>query len=127
GDPDRASRLAADAEALARTITRPDGQAQALAELASAAARAGDPDRASRLATDGEALARTITDSHAQARALTELASAAARAGDPDRARRLLALALSAESGEIRSWVEGVSHFFPSAIRGAGDVFISAY
>jgi hypothetical protein len=58
---------------------------------------------------------------------LNALASAAAQAGDPDRARRLLALALSAESPEIGSWVEGVSHFFPSVIRGAGDVFISAY
>ena len=54
GDPDRASRLAADAEALARAITSPDDQAQALTELARAAAQAGDPDRA-------EALARTIT------------------------------------------------------------------
>jgi hypothetical protein len=113
GDPDRA-------EALARTITRPGVQARALAELASAAAQAGDPDRA-------EALARTITRPDAHAQALAELASAAAQAGDPDRSRHLLALALSAESAEIRSWIEGVSHFFPSAIRGAGDVFISAY
>ena len=127
GDPDRASRLAAEAEALARTITDPDYQVRALAGLASAAAQAGDPDRASRLAADAEALARTITDPDYQVRALAGLASAAAQAGDPDRARHLLALALIAESPEISSGIEGVSHFFPSAIRGAGGMFISAY
>jgi Trypsin-like peptidase domain len=120
GDPDRAHRLADDAEALARTITSPDAQARALAALASAAARAGDPDRA-------EALARTITSPDARARALAELASAAARVGDPDRARHLLALALITESPSTHSWIEGVSHHFPSAIRGAGDVFMGAY
>ena len=68
GDPDRASRLAADAEALARTITDPDDQARALTDLATATAQAGDLDRASRLAADAEALARTITDPGDQAR-----------------------------------------------------------
>ena len=120
GDRDRASRMAADAEALARTITDPYDQAQALAAVASAAAQAGDPDRA-------EALARGITDPGDQAQALAAVARAAAQAGDPDRARRLMALALSADSSEIRWWIDGVSHLFPSAIRGAGDVFISAY
>jgi hypothetical protein len=119
-DPDRASRLATDAEALARTITRPYLQARALTEVASTAAQAGDPDRA-------EALARTITDPGAQAQALAGLASAAAQAGEPDRARHLQALALIAESPEISSGIEGVSQFFPSAIRGAGGMFISAY
>jgi hypothetical protein len=89
GDPDRAARLAGDAEALARTITEPDAKAEALSGLASAAAQSGERDRASRLAADAEALARTITD--AQAHALAQLAAAAARAGDPDRAARLAA------------------------------------
>jgi hypothetical protein len=62
-----------------------------------------------------------------QAQVIAGLASAAAQAGDPDRARHLLALALIAESPEISSGIEGVSHFFPSAIRGAGAMFISAY
>ena len=84
GDPDRAYRLAADFEALARTITSPGAQAAALTELAPAIARAGDPDRA-------EALARTITDPRSQVRALTGLVTAAAEAGDPDRAYRLAA------------------------------------
>ena len=105
---------------MARAITYPRLQARALAGLASAAAGAGDLDRA-------EALARAITNPDLQAWVLAEVASAAARAGDPDRARHLLALALSAESPEIGSWIEGVSRFFPSAIRGAGGVFISAY
>ena len=100
---------------------------QVLAELAGAAAQAGDPDRASRLAAEAEALARTITNPDAQAQALAQLAGAAAQAGDPDRARHLMALALSVESSAIDSWIEGVSRLFPSAIRGAGDVFIDAY
>ena len=53
--PGPRARLAAEAEALARAITDPYLQAQALAELASAAAQAGDPDRAYRLAADAEA------------------------------------------------------------------------
>jgi hypothetical protein len=126
GDLDRASRLAADAEALARIITDPDFQAWALAKLAAAAAQAGDPDRASRLAADAEALARTITDPDFQVQALAELATATARVGDPDRARHLLALMLSVESPEIRG-IDVVSQFFPSAVRGAGAVFVSAY
>ena len=47
--------MAANAEALARTITHPDDQAEALTDLATAAAQAGDFDRA-------KALARAITD-----------------------------------------------------------------
>jgi hypothetical protein len=42
---DRASGLAADAEALARTITDPDIQAETLTQLATIAAQAGDEDR----------------------------------------------------------------------------------
>ena len=64
GHPDRA-------EALARSITDPDRQAQALADLARVAAGAGDLDRA-------EALARAITDPDRQAQALADLARAAA-------------------------------------------------
>jgi len=70
------------AEALARTITDPSGQAWALAGVTSAAAQAGDLDRA-------EALARTITHPYYQARALAGVASAAAQADNTDRASRL--------------------------------------
>jgi Trypsin-like peptidase domain len=67
------------AEALTRMITDPDTRAQALTELATAAARTGDLDRA-------EAVARAITDPGVQTEALAELATAAAQAGDLDRA-----------------------------------------
>ena len=113
GDPE-------SAETLARAITDPGEQATALAELASAIARAGDPDRA-------ETLARTITDPGEQTRALTELASAAIQVGDPDRARHLLALALTVDSPEIRWQIEGVTHLFPSAIKGSAQMFARAY
>jgi len=119
GDLDRA-------EVVARAITEPAARAQALATLA-AAARAGDVGRASRLAADAEDLARTITDPDAQAGALTQLATVAAQAGDADRTRHLLALATSADAREIGAWVGTVSRFFPSVIKDAGDVFLSAY
>ncbi len=120
GDLDRA-------EDVARAITEPVARAQALARLAADAARAGDLGRASRLAADAEALARTITDPDAQAGALTQLATVAAQAGDADRTRHLLALAISMDAREIGSWAGTVSRLFPSAIRDAGDVFLSAY
>ena len=83
--------------------------------------------RASRLAADAEALARTITDPDAQAGALTQLATVAAQAGDADRTRHLLALATSADTREIGAWAGTVSRLFPSVIKDAGDVFLSAY
>ena len=89
GDPDRAHRLAADGEALARTITDPVHQVQALTAVATAAVQAGDPDRAYRLAADAEALARTITNPDGQAWAFMGLVYVIARAGDPDRAEAL--------------------------------------
>ena len=120
GDLDRA-------EALARAITNSRAQTRALTALATAAVQAGDPGRASRLAADAEDLARTITDPDAQAGALTQLATVAAQAGDADRTRHLLALATSADAREIGAWVGTVSRFFPSVIKDAGDVFLSAY
>jgi hypothetical protein len=121
GDAGRGFRLVGEAETLARTaITDPTDLGQAVAGLASAAVQAGDLDRA-------EALAHTITDPEAQARALTELASAVAQAGDAAHAHRLWALALSADSPEVISRIAPMSHCFPAVIRGAGDVFLSAY
>jgi hypothetical protein len=101
GDPDGASRLATDAEALARTITDHDNQVQALINLAAAAAQAGDLDRASRLATDAEALARTITNPDYQARVLVSLVTVIAAAGDPDRAE---ALARTITEPDAQAW-----------------------
>ena len=67
------------AEALARAITGPNQQAQALAGLAKIAAGMGDLDRAT-------TLAQSITDRSQQARTLAALTEAAVRAGDLDRA-----------------------------------------
>jgi uncharacterized membrane-anchored protein len=81
----------------------------------------------SRLAADAQALARTITDPDAQARSLAALATVAAQTGDLDRARHLLAVAVSLDVREIRSWAGTVSRLFPPVIREAGDVFLRAY
>ncbi len=103
------------AEALARTITDPGGQARALTELTTAIAGAGDPDRA-------EALARTITDPGGQARALTELTTIALGGGDTNRASRLaadaeaLARTITDPSRQARAFTE-----LAVAIAGAGD------
>ncbi len=79
------------AEQIARGITDPYRQAQALAAVAQAVAAAGDLDRARQLATTAEQIARDIPDDHgeAQAHALAAVARAAAAAGDLDRARQL--------------------------------------
>ncbi|MGH3843251.1 MAG: hypothetical protein ACRDS0_17665 [Pseudonocardiaceae bacterium] len=87
------------AEALARSITDPNRQAQALAELINAVAAAGDPDRAHRLADQAEAIARSLASSDLQARApdepnlqarvLAALVKGVAAAGDPDRAEAI--------------------------------------
>jgi tetratricopeptide (TPR) repeat protein len=77
------------AEALARSITDPFSQAQALADLAQAVIDTGDHDRATTLAEQAETIAHTITDPYSQAQALTGLARAAADTGDHDRATTL--------------------------------------
>ena len=84
-DSGRASRLAAEADALARTITFLDHKTQALARLTLAAAHAGDHDRASRLAAEADGLLRSYT----RPEAFADLAWAAAETGDHDRASRL--------------------------------------
>ncbi|MGC5284573.1 hypothetical protein, partial [Actinomadura citrea] len=82
GDRGRARLLTDQAETVARSITDPSQQAEALASLTEAVADTGDLDRA-------EAIARSITDPSQQARALTSLAEAVADTGDLDRARLL--------------------------------------
>jgi Trypsin-like peptidase domain len=153
GDSDRAHRLASDAEALARTITDPDAQEQALAGLVTTVAQAGDLNRAEALARTitspdrqaqaftglviaiaqagdlnrAEAIARTITTPDRQAQALTGLATTIAEAGNLERALHLLAVALSIGAPEIGWWIGTVTRLFPSAVRAAGSVFMSAY
>ena len=73
------------AEEVARAITDPNGQAQALARVAEAAAvRVIGTGPGSCRA--GRGAARAITDPYGQAQALADVAEAAAAAGDLDRA-----------------------------------------
>jgi tetratricopeptide (TPR) repeat protein len=67
------------AEALAASITDPDAQAEALAQVAGVLAQAGQPQQA--LDT-----ARSITDPYSQAWALAQVAEALAQAGQPQQA-----------------------------------------
>jgi len=75
GGPGRAATMA-------RSITDPGRQAQALTAAVEAVAAAGDFDRA-------ETVARSITEPYWQALALTVVAKATATAGDTERARQL--------------------------------------
>jgi Trypsin-like peptidase domain len=120
GDRDRA-------DTLARTITNPYSHVRALTRLATVAAQAGDPDRAAQLAAGAEDLARALAHPNDQARALSLLATEAAQAAHHDRARHLLTLSISGEDPEIRWWIETVARFYPSIIREAGKMFLSAY
>ena len=63
---------------MARSITNPDRQAQALATVAGALARAGQHQQAAAVAPQAETVARSITDPDRQARALVAVAGALA-------------------------------------------------
>jgi phage gpG-like protein len=67
------------AEQIARTVTSGYWQAQALVEIATAAAADRDPARAARLLGDAERLARTIDGESQRAARLEEIATAMAR------------------------------------------------
>ena len=95
---DRASRLAAEAEAQARVITDLEVQGWTFVEVANTTARAGNPDRA-------EALARAIPYEEAQDPALIELVRTAAESGDLDRAQAL-ARAINGWSDLIKALAE---------------------
>ena len=95
GDPERARRLATDAEEIARTIINPYERARALIRVAGAVAAAGRPELARRLATSAEEIVPTIVNLYQQAEVLAHVAGTAASAGDPEWARRL---ATSAEA-----------------------------
>ena len=87
--PDRADRLLADAEHAAQSITDERDKAQALSQVAQAAA-ATHPDHADQLLADAEHAAQSITREWHKAQALSQVAKAAA-ATNPDQADRLLA------------------------------------
>jgi tetratricopeptide (TPR) repeat protein len=77
------------AEAVARSITAPRCQAEALAAVAQALAGAGQPEAAAQMARQAEAVARSITDRQGQAEALAEVAQALAGAGQPEAAAQM--------------------------------------
>ena len=115
GDYDRAERIA-------RSITSPLSQAEALARVATAAAGTGDYDRARELAADAERIARSSISPNGQARPLAGVATAVASAGDYDRARELAAdaerIARSSTMPKVRAWdLAGVA----TAVASAGD------
>ncbi|MGW4423817.1 hypothetical protein, partial [Streptosporangium sp. NPDC004631] len=76
-------------EALARSITDPGPQAQALNGLAAVLIKAGEIDHALRLAHDVEVAARSIAHPTLQVRALSELVAVLIKAGEIDHALRL--------------------------------------
>ena len=76
------------AEAMARSITDPHSQAQALAQVAEALAGAGQHQQA-------ETVARSITNPDWQAQALAQVAEALARAGNSRDACRVAAATCS--------------------------------
>ena len=86
-DPDRAERLIADAERIARPIPGASARAPALAAVATALA-AFDADRAARLVGDAERSAQSIPGTDRKASALAAVAAALA-AVDPAHAERL--------------------------------------
>jgi hypothetical protein len=84
GQDQQATVLAVQAESTARTITDPDSQASALAQVVRALAKAGQYQRA-------EATARAITNPNWQAHALAQVAEALARTEDTAFASRVTA------------------------------------
>ncbi len=81
----RRSASAAKASSI-RSITGPDRQAGALAQVARALAGAGQHEQAARVARQAEAVARSITDPDPHAGALAQVAGALAGAGQHEQA-----------------------------------------
>ena len=72
--------------AVARSITDPDMQARALADVAAALAKDGQPEQAASVAGQAETAARSITDPDTQAHVLADVAAALAEDGQPEQA-----------------------------------------
>jgi len=85
-----AALVAADARAVARSITDAGGRADALAQVVGALVAVGQHEQASEVAAEAEAAARSVTDPD-RADALARVAEALTRAGDIDSACRLAA------------------------------------
>ena len=96
------------AEALARSITDPDAQTRALAEVARALAEAGLHDQAQQVASQAEVTAHSISSPYMQAQALAAVARAMAEAGLHDQAQEITSQAEAAArfntDPDARAW-----------------------
>ena len=104
-DPDRASRLAERALALARELCSQQGIALAVRSLGRAAARAGDAGAASCSYLRALEIERALNNRHATAEILVDLADLAAAACVHEEARRRYHEGLRT-AAEVRSWPE---------------------
>ena len=121
------------AEALARAISDPDRQAEALTTLVAAATAGGDFEQAQAIARQAEAAARAITDPNRRAEALTTLVAAAAAAGDLEQAQAiaraitdparqaeaLITLVAAATAGGDLEQALAIAHTIPGSYRQA--------
>lgn len=89
GDGERAAQLAAEAEELARTLTRPNRLAHGLAIATTAWAAAKDRGRAARLAVEAEAIARAVEEEHWRGHALADVIEAMLAIGEREQAATL--------------------------------------
>ena len=104
------------AEAVARSITDPDEQAQALAAVAGALAKAGQHEQA-------ETVARSITGPEEQVQALAAVARALVARGDTRQARHVASTACAV--GQWTTVLELVLSLEPSALRVLTDLATS--
>ena len=101
------------AETVARSVTNPYEQAQALTAVAGALAETGQHEQA-------ETVARSITDPGWQAQALTAVAKALVARGDTSQARHVASAACAV--GQWTTVLELVLSLEPSALRALTDL-----
>jgi hypothetical protein len=89
GESERAARLAADAEAVARTLTRSDRLAAGLAIVTGAWVASGNYGRAAGLAGEAEQIAKAIEDEHWRGHGLANAIEAMLAIGERERAAAL--------------------------------------
>lgn len=70
GEPGQGRRLAAQAQAAARTVTRPSERAEELVAVARVLVQAGEPSQARQLVAQAQAAVRTVTRPSEQALAV---------------------------------------------------------
>lgn len=78
------------AETIARSITKPIAQAEAVVSVAEAVVEAGDTGRATSLIDQAQAIGASINDPMSRASTLASVAGVAAKTGEPGRATTLI-------------------------------------